>query len=847
MAKPRDSVKNKVILTFLLGIATILTAGIFGWFSVRQILTKVDELAYPQTSPGLINSIFTDLINLERAGRYVPANKSDSVIEAYQYSIEQLKGKLDTLKASVASNELSVHTIDSVSLLLDQLGHGYEELISAQKRFGLSSLSLKLMQEISAELSNGSLRQSDTSFVVKNNTSYRHVSEFTMRTIDSLNQIETDPERQNLFKKLKRLFSKKEDNKPLDTIYVVPDKQIDSLEVSSVDSVTVKKTDEFRRELTKLVTNFHEKENKSLENLTKLESNISKKNAALMETIESFLLLIDREEIYASQKSAAEAYQTSIGFRRALFAIIVFFMVAGLAMLALLLKDLRKSKFYEEQILREKDKSEKATQLKQQFLATMSHEIRSPLTSIVGYADLLQGSSEYAEAIKASSKHLLQTANEILDLAKIEEGNIEITPESVDLKKFFYDLRLSFAESVRQKGLRFDIEITGVQDVWVETDVHRLNQIFNNLLYNAVKFTEQGFVKLKATCHQIHPKTIHLAVNVIDSGIGIKQQDQGLIFENYRQVGSVAYKQKGTGLGLSIVKQLVSLLNGSISVKSQPGEGSSFTVAFDFKPAAKPAPVEVAVRSNQFLDGMRVMVVDDDPLIVNLFNIILKKYGALVTMASDPFEALSKQINEDFDLYIVDLQLPHMAGIDLARGFQRKSGTKLNILLTTANVFIGNDDENLIDGVVIKPFSEQTLIQAVIDATGISAKEFPSAVSSEATNFGPSESYDISLIRAFAMDDPDIIKDLVTQFHSETSDDLEKLKAFQNEKDNKSILRIFHKLSSRLAQFGIRQLAELATQLEADLINNALSEQQLSFFIAQSEQTNEVIRNDFDL
>jgi CheY-like chemotaxis protein/HPt (histidine-containing phosphotransfer) domain-containing protein len=409
---------------------------------------------------------------------------------------------------------------------------------------------------------------------------------------------------------------------------------------------------------------------------------------------------------------------------------------------------------------------------------------------------------------------------------------------------------LSFSESSKRKGLSFDFEATGIDNAWVETDPHRLAQIFNNLLHNAIKFTETGFIKLKVVGSTAsgENRQIHLDVEVEDSGVGIRPQDHELIFENYKQVGSVAYKQKGTGLGLSIVKQLVSLLNGTISVRSKPGEGTSFTARFNFEKASPTPQVSPKEGPRHMLAGWQILVVDDDPLIVNLFRIILQKHGASVTSAVDPFEALSKAKNNDFDVYILDFQLPHMTGTELAKTLRQQNGDQINVVLATANVFLPESSQGNVNGTITKPFSEQTLLYTLSEIAGMNTPLNMAEVKEPKRD--PADhlnSYDISLITEFAMGDQNIVRDLVAQFYAETRSDLANLSGLRSKEDIASIVRIIHKLSSRLGQFGINKLADLASLLEKDLRLGQINEQQLAYFIEQSEQTNEVLRIDFDL
>lgn len=850
--KSQESIKSKAILTFLLAIFSIISAGIFGSYSVQQILTTVDQLAEPDQSSELINSIFTDLVNIESAGRNMLLDETDSASEAYIALVNKLNVKLDTLKNRMAKNDPSIVKIDSVHSLLDQLAAGYRKLMTAQKQLGVNNLSLKLMQELSNDSLFTSGNDNDSSYVIKSTTSWVNVSDFTMRTLDSLNQIETDDERRNIFNRLKTLFNKRPEGSLLDTVFIVPDKQIDTLHYSTIDSVTVHKSVElsrrlaFRANLYQLINEYYTQEKIALNSLNNLKKNIEQKNAMLMENITGFILNIERQELVRAKQTASEAYEASNVFTKVLYFIIGFFVLAGIIMLSFLIKDLRKSYYYEQKLLFEKLRSDKAVKTKQQFLANMSHEIRAPLTSIIGYSELLND-SEYSQAIKKSSEHLLKTANEILDLAKIESGIIEINPEPIHLQTLLDELELSFKALARKKSLMLSFDTKGMQGVWIKSDPFRIRQVFYNLLHNAFKFTESGQVILSAKIIEEKAGRLKIAVKIIDSGIGIAKGQIKKIFKDYHQAGSVNYNQQGTGLGLSIVKKLVGLLNGNIKVTSELGKGTSFEVIFDFEKATETAVAEKKSPETAILSGYDVLVVDDDPLIARLFKIILEKYGAKVMSITGPHEASFVIENQDFDLYIIDLQMPEISGDELASRIRDVYNKKGKILLSTANVFAGTEEEEPFDAVTLKPFTENVLIKDVTALLGIRErlKDLKETGNGKIPEQEKDATYDLSEINRFAMNDPETIHEIVSQFCEETDEDIEILK--NKDSDHVRIAKTAHKLASRFGQFKAGDLSQRANEIERKAYNGDVDKEELALFASDCEVVNSVIKKDFQL
>ena len=324
---------------------------------------------------------------------------------------------------------------------------------------------------------------------------------------------------------------------------------------------------------------------------------------------------------------------------------------------------------------------QRASALKDRFLAAVSHELRTPMTVILGFTGtLLRGTQgplsvaqrESLERVQRNARLLLGLINDVLDISKIESGRAEIHREVVSLTALVRQVESDFAETARRKGIALKTSVSPEIET-VTSDGAKLTQILSNLVGNAMKFTERGFVEVRA-----EPRgDKRWALVVTDSGIGIPKEEHDSIFEEFRQGEAPSHQgHGGTGLGLAIVRKLAVLLGGTVSVESAPGEGASFTVALPREIAVEaPAPV-AALGPAPSSAGPRILVVDDDESTRRLLRFELEPYGLTVVEAADGEQALAMVRERAPDAILLDVLMPRLDGWSTLRTLKASAATR---------------------------------------------------------------------------------------------------------------------------------------------------------------------------
>lgn len=352
-----------------------------------------------------------------------------------------------------------------------------------------------------------------------------------------------------------------------------------------------------------------------------------------------------------------------------------------------------------------KDQSEKANQMKSDFLSSMSHEIRTPLNAIVGFSEFVKTSKtieeaqENADDILSASKTLLEILNGILDISKIEAGKLEIVETQYNAIELFDEVVRLIKPRTVQKGLEFKVKIAEDLPQYLYGDYVNLKKSTINLLTNAVKYTKEGWIEF--TVNFVNKDGVcRLLISVEDTGRGIKAEDIEKLFDQFQRLEEDRNTTtEGTGLGLAITKQIMELMGGKVIVQSVYGRGSKFSLSLDQKIVEKPTTI-VVEQVNEFDDfsNKRVLIVDDNKLNLKIASKFLAKHNIQTDEAIDGYECLDKVNTKQYDLILLDIMMPGISGVETLQKLKEIPGFDIPVIAFTANAVAGMKEEYLKQG-----------------------------------------------------------------------------------------------------------------------------------------------------
>lgn len=791
------SIKQKVAAGFILTIVALALAIGITQISFSRLLTNIDELATPNEKLTVLNKLFENITTVDQQQRAEAIRSPKDQLYKFQKQSSQLNQLIDSLL------RMKWDTVQQQRL------RSLKEMLGKRDNLFFAYLRLKA----NTELQNSYDERLDTlSTIIERSRVDTAIVSTQKRTVTTtLSDTVTGTKTKDDRKFMGKLFGKKKTEKPAES-HVRVQQEFSIV----VDTVAFSKHNNALAEVERILQNIELDQRARAEQLEHQELQLIHANSIFVGDLQRMVREVENEELQVMQQNGIT---TRALFNQTMTVIII--VIGVFCLLAALLTyfiwtDISKSNYYKVQLEQARDEAEELSRTKERFLANMSHEIRTPLQSIIGFAEQLQQKSNVTEATKAiyhSSEHLLHIVNEVLDYSRITSGKLILSTNPFLLVDVVDEVAGAMRVQAEKKQLDFQLQQDFDQSLMVQGDAFRLRQILYNLLGNAIKFTPRGSVKLMVST-QMHAELVDVTFEVIDTGIGIEQENLERIFNQFEQAHTFNRKQEaGTGLGLSIVKALVELQNGNLQVMSTPGAGSVFKVTLPYSCKERMLKESARLDSDQtqpIQPTIKVLVVDDDATILSLCSVILSKHQINHTIQQDAKVVLGAEPDPTVTHILLDIRMPHISGIELCKLLKEKYDQQVMYVALTAHVF-PQEQQHLLqagfDKVLSKPFREAELLNML----GIVGENILNEPAKQQRSFNP------EVLRKMTMGDEQLYQSVIAQFLMETADDMILLNNALNKMDKMALREVIHKLAGRIGQLGVTTLSLRLRTIEDQL------------------------------
>nr|WP_314559436.1 ATP-binding protein [uncultured Capnocytophaga sp.] len=539
----------------------------------------------------------------------------------------------------------------------------------------------------------------------------------------------------------------------------------------------------------------------------------------LSRKLDDMLRNFGEEILLSSQKLSLERKAIFENSRDLL--LLAFFIALGIIAISaiVIINDFVISQQYRKRLEAANRKSNNLLKNREQLISMVSHDLRTPLSSILGYSELLSKQNisargkNYLSHIKYSSDYISKLVDELLDYTRIESGKIVLEKIPFNTTEIIDEVAANVKSAYKQKEIELSFSFSDtVKELNFSSDAYRIKQILYNFISNAFKFTDKGVVHIQADARQIKDEEYEIGIAVTDTGIGIKKEQQEHIFDEFTQANDeISKRYGGSGLGLHISQKLAHLLGGKIYLESEEGKGSTFTLRFIAEKVVKRTQATPIITSDKEAENITVVVIDDDNSILSLIEELLKQKQIRPITFTNGKEAFERLPQLKFDLVITDIQLPEMNGFHFVTLFNEQyQDHPLPVLAITGRRDVPESfyTQSGFSGILPKPFTPEKFyekLQIFFPKLNIEVIHKPIMVSTHT----PIGGYTPEILETFMGDDTEGIVTIYEQFIKETDENLQKLATLAEAQDYAGIKAIAHKMTTMFAQINAERESEI--------------------------------------
>ena len=767
----------KVIVSYVLLICVSVVAGYIVFKEINKLSNQEKINQEDRNKIVQISKILSMVNETENAGRIAIRSDEKEALQTFLEKNVYLQNEVLKFRRDITS-EKQLLTLDTISSLLNLKSNNLQELKAFQESDSTSIIIRSAIRKLSS---------------LEPYLGY----EFFDKKKNAVSDVEEASDIASILKKYKGV------KVPATFEKIKKSNKIDKVVMETLSLLN--KVNEEAKASKSLI-------NEKMHKLWQNDVQVSKKLDDLLHNFEEEVL-INSQKLSQERKTIFENSKNLL--------ILSFLIALGIIAISsiIIINDFVTSQRYRRKLEAANRKSNNLLKNREQLISMVSHDLRTPLSSIVGYSELLgklditEKGKNYLSHIKFSSEYISKLVDELLDYTRIESGKVVIEKIPFNLPEVIDEVASNVKSAYKNKQVALSFAFSDiVNNLNFSTDAYRVKQILYNLISNAFKFTEQGTVRIEADARLYKDDIYEIGVAVTDTGIGIKEEQQEHIFNEFTQANDEISKfYGGFGLGLHISQKLARLLNGKIYLESEEGKGSTFTLRFLAEKVVERTRTTPIITSDKRAEDINIVVIDDDQSILSLITELLKqkKIGAITF--TNGKEALSALEKLPFDLVITDIQLPEMNGFHFVTLFNEKYAVApLPVLAITGRRDVPESfyTKSGFSGILPKPFTPEKFYEKL--------KVFFPNLNTEVEHkpimvmpYNNTNGYTPEVLESFMGDDIEGIVGIYKHFLSETEENLQKLEASAKVQDYATIKSIAHKMTSMFAQINAQRESEI--------------------------------------
>lgn len=801
------STSFKIVIGYILLVGLLIGAFTYTMQQMNLLTTPTSLRDQLDHRRHITHRIISQLYDAEVIGQTLRTGKLN---EYYHYlkAMKEVNASIDTLE-TILTDTLQQARLDTVRTLLQNKQWNMYAVLEAMRNTPTDQIYQEQLDSLIAQ-----------------QDSLLSTPHIRRKVITHHNSYTIHHKKKGFFKRLADVFAPgKEDSTQVSN--VIQEEYTDTLDevYSPIDTISTMitgiqhKVFQTRQKETEML-------NTRISSLRVIGSGLSQRVNQLLENIEHDEQEAARTKLMQEEEIRKEAAETMAKIAIAAFVLVLVFSIV-------IARDITRNNHYRRELEKAKSYAENLLVAREKLMLTITHDIKAPAGSIIGYIDLLirlvndRRQQFYLSNMKSSAQHLLALVTSLLDYHRLEAGKMDLHPVAFNPHELLTDIYNSFLPLAEKKQLQLDFKEKLPETLTLEGDPFRIRQIVENLLSNALKFTAAGGITLQAEYHGNQ-----FVFCVSDTGCGMTASEQERIFKEFTRLSS-AQGQEGFGLGLSITRKLVELLLGRIDIESAPGKGSTFKVSMplpSISPKPAPGSKEPAITLPKI--HLRIAIIDDDRIQMHLTEAMLhnaaeevKGFKVETVCCEQPEELIEQLKNRTFDLVFTDIQMPAMNGFELLHHLRNQNFAQAQSIPVIAITARGDMNENDFQqkgfaGMLQKPFNQSELKKVVKNALPhlTVSDNIPdtSPVQKEAHETSPhtDQPYNFSPLTAFSEDDPEAAKEILRTFAQETQKNMEKLQTAISSKDMEALCATAHKMLPTFLMIEAQKAIPLLKWLE---------------------------------